>query len=138
MAAKTIARVELAEGAEDIATRVRGKLRWFTIGQHGRITADEARAAALEILALTKKGIDPREADAKRKAEPVMAELGRRFLEEYVPVHCKPSTQAEYRRSVKCGSPGASARAWRPTPHAADRDVERALIGQVEFAAARR
>ena len=100
MAAKTIARVELAEGAEDIATRVRGKLRWFTIGQHGRITAEEARAAALEILALTKKGIDPREADAKRKAEPVMAELGRRFLEEYVPVHCKPSAQAGYRRSV--------------------------------------
>ena len=100
MAAKTIARVELAEGAEDIATRVRGKLRWFTIGQHGRITADEARAAALESLALTKKGIDPREADAKRKAEPVMAELGRRFLEEYVPVHCKPSAQAGYRRSV--------------------------------------
>ncbi len=29
-----------------------------------------------------------------------MAELGRRFLEEYVPVHCKPSTQAGYRRSV--------------------------------------
>ena len=29
-----------------------------------------------------------------------MAELGRRFLEEYVPTHCKPSTQGEYRRSV--------------------------------------
>ena len=45
-------------------------------------------------------GIDPRDADAKRKAEPVMTELGRRFLEEYVPTHCKPSTQGEYRRSV--------------------------------------
>ena len=84
-----------------LQTRVRGKLRWFTIGQHGRITAVEARAAALEILAQTKKGIDPREADTKRKAEPVMAELGRRFLKEYVPVHCKPSTQAGYRRSVE-------------------------------------
>ena len=83
-----------------LQTRVDGKLRWFTIGQHGRITVDEARAAALEILAATKKGIDPRDADAKREAEPVMAELGRRFLEEYVPVHCKPSTQGEYRRSV--------------------------------------
>ena len=29
-----------------------------------------------------------------------MTELGRRFLEEYVPTHCKPSTQEEYRRSV--------------------------------------
>ena len=84
-----------------LQTRVRGKLRWFTIGQHGRITADEARAAALEILAQAKKGIDPRDADVKREAEPVMADLGRRFLEEYVPVHCKPSTQGEYRRSVE-------------------------------------
>ena len=84
-----------------LQTRVRGKLRWFTIGQHGRITADEARAAALEILAQAKKGIDPRDTDAKRQAEPVMADLGRRFLEEYVPVHCKPSTQGEYRRSVE-------------------------------------
>ncbi len=83
-----------------LQTRVRGTLRWYTIGQHGRITADEARAAALEILAQAKMGIDPRDADARRKAEPVMTELGRRFLEEYVPVHCKPSTQGEYRRSV--------------------------------------
>ena len=29
-----------------------------------------------------------------------MTELGRRFLKEYVPNHCKPSTQGEYRRSV--------------------------------------
>ena len=83
-----------------LQNRVRGKLRWFTIGQHGRVTPDEARAAALEILAQTKIGIDPREADAKRKAEPIMTELGRRFLEEYVPTHCKPRTQGEYRRSV--------------------------------------
>ena len=84
-----------------LQTRVRGKLRWFTIGQHGRITPDEARIAALEILAQAKMGVDPRDADAKRKAEPVMTELGRRFLEEYVPTHCKPSTQGEYRRSVE-------------------------------------
>ena len=30
-----------------------------------------------------------------------MADLGRRFLEEYVPVHCKPSTREEYSRSVR-------------------------------------
>ena len=30
-----------------------------------------------------------------------MKVLGRRFLEEYVPVHCKPSTAYEYQRSVK-------------------------------------
>jgi hypothetical protein len=30
-----------------------------------------------------------------------MKELGERFLTQYVPVRCKPSTQAEYRRSVE-------------------------------------
>ena len=45
-------------------------------------------------------GTDPRDAEAKRKAVPVVAEFRRRFLEEYVPVHCKPRTQGNCRRSV--------------------------------------
>ena len=74
-----------------LQTRVDGKLRWFTIGQHGRVTVDQARAAALEILAATKKGIDPRDANAKREAEPVMAELGRRFLRNMCPSTASPA-----------------------------------------------
>ena len=83
-----------------LQTRIDGKLRWFTIGRHGPLTADEARTKALEILASAKKGIDPRGDTAKPEAEPVMTDLGKRFLEDYVPVHCKPRTQEEYRRSV--------------------------------------
>ena len=84
-----------------LQTRIDGKLRWFTIGRHGPLTADEARTKALEILASAKKGIDPRGDTAKPEAEPVMTDLGKRFLDEYVPVHCKPRTQEEYRRSVE-------------------------------------
>ena len=84
-----------------VQTRIAGKLCWFTIGPHGPLNPDQARGRALEILACAKRGIDPRDADARRKAEPSMADLGRRFLEEYVPVHCKPSTREEYRRSVR-------------------------------------
>ena len=84
-----------------VQTRIAGKLCWFTIGPHGPLNPDQARACALEILASAKKGIDPRDADARREAEPSMADLGRRFLEEYVPVHCKPSTRKEYSRSVR-------------------------------------
>ena len=84
-----------------VQTRIAGKLCWFTIGPHGPLNPDQARARALEILACAKKGINPRNADARREAEPSMADLGRRFLEEYVPVHCKPSTREEYRRSVR-------------------------------------
>ena len=84
-----------------VQTRIAGKLCWFTIGPHGPLNPDQARARALEILACAKKGIDPRDAEARREAEPSMADLGRRFLEEYVPVHCKPSTREEYGRSVR-------------------------------------
>ena len=87
-----------------LQTRVRGKLRWFTIGRHGPVTPDQARARALEFLALAVKGIDPREAekeqDAQRDKQPSIADLGRRFMDDHVPVRCKPSTQAHYRRMV--------------------------------------
>ena len=82
-----------------VQTRVRGKLRWFTLGRHGLVTADEARAQALEILSLAMRGIDPREstkADSRDRASPTVTELARRFIEEYVPNHCKPRTQAHY------------------------------------------
>ena len=83
-----------------VQTRIRGRLRWFTIGPHGPVSADEARARALEILALAKKGVDPRAGEAQPAAAPAVAALGRRFLEEYVPIYCKPSTAAQYRRLV--------------------------------------
>ena len=84
-----------------VQTRVAGKLRWFTVGPHGPLSPDQARGRALEILACARKGIDPRDAEARNTTAPTMADLGRRFLDEYIPTHCKPSTQAEYRRSVR-------------------------------------
>lgn len=39
-----------------LQTRVCGKLRGYTIGQHGRVTVGEARAAMIEILAQTTPG----------------------------------------------------------------------------------
>ena len=48
-----------------------------------------------------KGGGDPAaQRDADRKVATVK-DLGVRFLEEYVPAHCKPSTAYEYRRSVE-------------------------------------
>ena len=83
-----------------LQTRIGGKLRWFTIGQHGPLTIDEARTNALEILAQARKGIDPRKTHAAG-TEPAMSDLGKRFLEDHVQHHCKPGTQAEYRRLVE-------------------------------------
>ena len=84
-----------------VQTRLNGRLRWFTIGQHGPFTPDGARTEALQILASAKKGIDPATVRATSSAAPVMADLGKRFLEEYVATHCKPTTCEEYARRIR-------------------------------------
>ncbi|MCY4097986.1 MAG: tyrosine-type recombinase/integrase [Rhodospirillales bacterium] len=83
-----------------VQTRVDGKLRWFTIGQHGPFTPEDARVAALEILAQAKRGNDPRGKSVTLPSDTVMADLSRRFLEEYVSAHCKPKTHEDYGRCV--------------------------------------
>ncbi len=84
-----------------VKCRINGQQRFITIGQHGPVTAEHARARAYEILSEAKNGRDPaQELDQARKA-PTMKALGQRFLEEHVAVRCKPSTQYEYRRSVE-------------------------------------
>ena len=84
-----------------VKCRIKGQQRFITIGPHGPITADQARARAYEILSEAKNGRDPaKELDQARKA-PTVKGLGERFLREHVAVRCKPSTQAEYKRSVE-------------------------------------
>ena len=83
-----------------VQTRLNGRLRWFTIGQHGPFTPDDARTEALQILASARKGIDPRVTSKKLPSAPVMTDLSRRFLDEYVSAHCKPNTRAEYGRCI--------------------------------------
>lgn len=84
-----------------VKCRIKGQQRFITIGQHGPVTADQARARAYEILSEAKNGRDPaKELDQARKA-PTVKGLGERFMTEHVSVRCKPSTQYEYRRSVE-------------------------------------
>jgi integrase len=84
-----------------VMSRVKGRLRKITIGPHGPITAEKARVRAHEIISEAKAGRDPaKEFDQARKA-PTVKGLGERFLKEHVAVRCKPSTQAEYKRSVE-------------------------------------
>lgn len=84
-----------------VKCRIKGRQRFITIGPHGPVTAEQARVRAFEILSEAKGGRDPtKELDQARKA-PTMKGLGERFLKEHVAVRCKPSTQAEYKRSIE-------------------------------------
>ncbi len=81
--------------------RAGGRVRRMTLGPVTAMTPDIARTRAMALLAEAKAGGDPAmQRDADRRAATVRL-LGQRFLEEYVPDHCKESTAREYRRSVE-------------------------------------
>ena len=81
--------------------RAGGRLRRVNIGLHGALTPDLARTEAMKHLSNVRLGSDPASERDRRKASPTMKEFGKRFLEEHVEIHCKPATQAEYKRSVE-------------------------------------
>lgn len=81
--------------------RAGGRLRRVNIGLHGAVTPDLARTEAMKHLSQVRLGADPAGDRDRRKASPTMKEFGQRFLDEHVALHCKPSTQSEYKRSVE-------------------------------------
>jgi integrase len=82
--------------------RVGGRQRWLTIGRHGSPwTPDNARREALRLLGLKAAGHDPASERDRQKGAITIAELGKRFLQEYVLQHCKPRTAEEYQRAVE-------------------------------------
>jgi integrase len=84
-----------------VMSRVKGRLRRITIGPHGPITAEQARIKAHQIISEAKAGGDPAKERDELRGAPRMRELGERLLIEHVAVRCKPTTQAEYKRSVE-------------------------------------
>lgn len=81
--------------------RVGRRTRRTTIGRHGVLTAEEARKEARRLLGTVACGEDPSaEKQAKRRA-PTVAGLCDRFLDEYVELHCKPTTARDYRSIIR-------------------------------------
>src|SRR5260370_13596420 len=85
-----------------VQSRRHGRTRRVMLGQFGPLTAEVARRRALVLLAQARSGgSDPAaDRDALRQSLTV-EQLGARFLKEHVAVRCKPTTQAEYLRSVE-------------------------------------
>ncbi|MBL0935485.1 MAG: tyrosine-type recombinase/integrase [Rhizobiaceae bacterium] len=81
--------------------RAGGRLRRINIGLHGALTPDLARTEAMKHLSQVRLGGNPANDRDQRKSSPVMKDFGKRFLADYVALHCKPSTYREYRRSVE-------------------------------------
>ena len=81
--------------------RTRLAQRRVTIGVHGPWTAEAARLEAQRLLGEFAAGNDPAAERAKEKAQAIIAELGERFIDHYIPNHLKLSTQGEYTRAIK-------------------------------------
>ena len=70
-----------------------------TLGRHGVINTGEARKRAASIIARVKAGEEAVSSSVKSAGGPTVSELAQRYMEEHVPVRCKPGT-ARLARSV--------------------------------------
>ena len=84
-----------------IQYRKDGRTRRVTFGRAGILNPQKARTQAMELLAAVRAGEDPAQALRDERGAPTVADLCDRFMREHVKDHCKPSTAAEYRRSVE-------------------------------------
>lgn len=92
----------LPSGAKTYQAQYRkgGRTRRVSVGRHGKITVDEARKLAKEIMGQVAKGENPAESISQHRKAPTIAALCERFFESHVMERCKPSTQGEYRRAI--------------------------------------
>ena len=83
--------------------RHQGRVIKKTIGPHDAIPPTAARARAAEIITVAKTGRDlmGRVLPIRKDGTSTMHDLAERFLEEYVPAHCKPSSAHSYEMALR-------------------------------------
>ncbi|HUI22530.1 MAG TPA: Arm DNA-binding domain-containing protein [Methylocella sp.] len=78
--------------------RQAGRSRRATIGEHGRLTPDEARSEAKKLLGIVEAGSDPIADRHRERAVRTFAAVADDFLASHVVVKRKGRTGDEYRR----------------------------------------
>lgn len=84
-----------------IQYRLGGRTRRLKIGNYSTITVEYARQLAKVNLGRIANGADPVQELQDRRRAPTIKDICKRFDEEHISQHLKPSTQADYRRSIK-------------------------------------
>jgi integrase len=79
-----------------------GRSRRLTIGTHGRLTAEEARAEARRLLADVARGCDPAEDRKALRNALTMSEFSERYMTDYAEGKKKPGTLETDRINLRC------------------------------------
>jgi integrase len=78
--------------------RQHGRSRRTKLGEHGKLTPDEARSEAKKTLGAVETGADPIEERRAAREVRTFAAVAEDFMNLYAATRCKPRTQVEYRR----------------------------------------
>jgi integrase len=81
--------------------RAGGRSRRRTIGQHGALTADQARLEARKLLGDVARGGNPAEDRQRELRDPTIGSLCDRFLNDYAAHHCKLTTRKGYQSYIE-------------------------------------
>jgi len=79
----------------------KGRTRRITIGAHGTLTTEEARAAAKQSLGKVSIGSDPAAEIDKLRADSSMSSLLKKFDEQHIKVRLKSKSQEDYTRNIR-------------------------------------
>ncbi len=78
-----------------------GDQRRLTLGQHGKLTPEQARNLAEDRFAEIKAGGDPSAHRQEKRAAPTVRELAERYMKDYVEIHHKAGTARETQRLIE-------------------------------------
>jgi integrase len=79
-----------------------GIKRYKTLGQHGKITAEQARAKALQYFSRVQKGDDPVAEEVTLRRAPAVVELADRYMAEHSLVKKKPGSIRPDAYNLRC------------------------------------